>query len=116
MPPLRTHERQDDAAHHDPHQRRDRDDAEHVDPRADVVRLAVGEQVVHREDAIPGLPNPKRPAACLATFNVLNFGQMYGLHVMLLPITVTFIVVVQIVMVRSRGVVKPIGPEGGAAK
>ncbi len=49
-------------------------------------------------------------------FNVLNFGQMYGLHVMLLPITVTFIVVVHIVMVRSRGVVKPIDPEGGAAK
>jgi len=49
-------------------------------------------------------------------FNVLNFGQMYGLHVMLLPITVTFIVVVHIVMVRSRGVVKPIDPEGGAAR
>ena len=49
-----------------------------------------------------------------AFFNVLNFGQMYGLHVMLLPITVTFLVVVHIVMVRSRGVVKPIGPEGGS--
>ncbi len=48
-------------------------------------------------------------------FNVLNFGQMYGLHVMLLPVTVTFLVVAHIVMVRSRGVVKPIGPEGGAA-
>ncbi len=51
-----------------------------------------------------------------AFFNVLNFGQMYGLHVMLLPITVTFIVVVHIVMVRSRGVVKPIDPEGGVAR
>ena len=51
-----------------------------------------------------------------AFFNVLNFGQMYGLHVMLLPITVTFLVVVHIVMVRSRGVVKPIGPEGGSAR
>ena len=51
-----------------------------------------------------------------AFFNVLNFGQMYGLHVMLLPITVTFLVVVHIVMVRSRGVVKPIDPEGGVAK
>ncbi len=50
-----------------------------------------------------------------AFFNVLNFGQMYGLHVMLLPISVTFLVVAHIVMVRSRGVVKPIGPEGGAA-
>jgi quinol-cytochrome oxidoreductase complex cytochrome b subunit len=50
-----------------------------------------------------------------AFFNVLNFGQMYGLHVMLLPITVTFLVVVHIVMVRARGVVKPIGPEGASA-
>jgi quinol-cytochrome oxidoreductase complex cytochrome b subunit len=50
-----------------------------------------------------------------AFFNVLNFGQMYGLHVMLLPITITFLVVVHIVMVRARGVVKPIGPEGGSA-
>lgn len=51
-----------------------------------------------------------------AFFNVLNFGQMYGIHVMLLPVAVTFIVVVHIVMVRSRGVVKPIGAEGGVAK
>ena len=50
-----------------------------------------------------------------AFFNVLNFGQMYGLHLMLLPITVTFLVVVHIVMVRARGVVKPIGAEGGKA-
>jgi hypothetical protein len=35
---------------------------------------------------------------------------------MLLPIAVTFLVVWHIVMVRARGVVKPIGPEGGAAK
>ena len=49
-----------------------------------------------------------------AFFNVLNFGQMYGLHVMLLPITITFLVVVHIVMVRARGVVKPIGAEGGS--
>ncbi len=48
-----------------------------------------------------------------AFFNVLNFGQMYGLHVMLLPIVVTFLVVAHIVMVRARGVVKPIDAEGG---
>jgi quinol-cytochrome oxidoreductase complex cytochrome b subunit len=47
-----------------------------------------------------------------AFFNVLNFGQMYGLHVMLLPIGITFLIVVHIVMVRMRGVVKPIDPEG----
>jgi quinol-cytochrome oxidoreductase complex cytochrome b subunit len=49
-----------------------------------------------------------------AFFNVLNFGQMYGLHVMLLPIAVTFLVVWHIVMVRMRGVVKPIDAEGGS--
>jgi ubiquinol-cytochrome c reductase cytochrome b subunit len=49
-----------------------------------------------------------------AFFNVLNFGQMYGLHVMLFPIAVTFLVVWHIVMVRAKGVVKPIGPEGGS--
>lgn len=41
-------------------------------------------------------------------FDVLNFGQMYGLHVMLLPILVTTLVVVHLVQVRLRGVVKPI--------
>ena len=48
-----------------------------------------------------------------AFFNVLNFGQMYGLHIMLLPIGVTILVVMHIVMVRARGVVKPIDAEGG---
>ncbi|HEX6349130.1 MAG TPA: cytochrome b N-terminal domain-containing protein [Candidatus Dormibacteraeota bacterium] len=43
-------------------------------------------------------------------FNVLNFGQMYGLHVMLIPVAVTILVVVHIVAVRMRGVVKPIAP------
>jgi ubiquinol-cytochrome c reductase cytochrome b subunit len=42
-------------------------------------------------------------------FNVLNFGQMYGLHVMLLPIGVTLLAVLHILQVRSRGVVRPIG-------
>jgi len=49
-----------------------------------------------------------------AIFNVLNFGQMYGLHVMLLPIGVTFLVVWHIVMVRTKGVVKPIDAEGAS--
>jgi len=42
-------------------------------------------------------------------FNVLNFGQMYGLHVMLLPIGVTLLVVLHILQVRSKGVVRPLG-------
>lgn len=44
-------------------------------------------------------------------FNVLNFGQMYGLHVMLLPVLVTTLVVVHLVQVRMRGVVRPIEPK-----
>jgi len=51
-----------------------------------------------------------------AFFNVLNFGQMYGLHVMLLPIAVIFFVAWHIVMVRMRGVVKPIDAEGGVKR
>jgi quinol-cytochrome oxidoreductase complex cytochrome b subunit len=47
-------------------------------------------------------------------FNVLNFGQMYGLHVMLIPVAVTVLVVVHIVAVRMRGVVKPIQAAKGA--
>jgi Cytochrome b subunit of the bc complex len=41
-------------------------------------------------------------------FNVLNFGQMYGLHIMLLPVLVTTLVVAHIVLVRMHGVVRPI--------
>jgi ubiquinol-cytochrome c reductase cytochrome b subunit len=43
-----------------------------------------------------------------AFFNVLNFGQMYGLHVMFFPILVTTLVVVHVVLVRVKGVVKPL--------
>ena len=47
-------------------------------------------------------------------FNVLNFGQMYGLHVMLVPIAITVLVVIHVVQVRMRGVVAPIdAPEEG---
>ncbi len=47
-------------------------------------------------------------------FNVLNFGQMYGLHVMLVPVAVTILVVLHLVQVRMRGVVKPIQPKGAS--
>jgi hypothetical protein len=46
-------------------------------------------------------------------FNPLNFGQMYGLHVALAPAAVIALVIVHVVMVRIKGVVKPIGPGGG---
>ncbi len=44
-------------------------------------------------------------------FNVLNFGQMFGLHVMILPIGITLLVVLHIVQVRMKGVVPPVGHE-----
>jgi quinol-cytochrome oxidoreductase complex cytochrome b subunit len=49
-----------------------------------------------------------------AFFNVLNFGQMYGLHVMFFPIVVAALVAVHVVLVRMRGVVKPIGLPGSS--
>ena len=49
-------------------------------------------------------------------FNVLNFGQMYGLHVMLVPVAMTVLVVVHVVQVRVRGVVAPIDAAKEASK
>jgi Cytochrome b(N-terminal)/b6/petB len=42
-------------------------------------------------------------------FNVLNFGQMYGLHIALLPMLVATLVGVHVLFVRMKGVVRPIG-------
>ena len=47
-----------------------------------------------------------------AFFDVLNFGQMYGLHIMLFPILVTTLVAIHVIQVRIRGVVKPIERKG----
>jgi quinol-cytochrome oxidoreductase complex cytochrome b subunit len=46
-----------------------------------------------------------------AFFDVLNFGQMYGLHIMLFPILVTVLVAIHVIQVRVNGVVKPIERE-----
>lgn len=51
-----------------------------------------------------------------AFFNALDFGQAYGIHVMLLPIGVTMLVVFHVLQVRMRGVVRPIdSPAPGAS-
>ncbi len=42
-----------------------------------------------------------------AWFNVLNSGQMFGLHVVVLPLVLLAIVVVHISLVRVKGVVSP---------
>jgi quinol-cytochrome oxidoreductase complex cytochrome b subunit len=50
-----------------------------------------------------------------AVFNPLNFGQAYGIHVVLLPVTLVALVAIHIVLVRLKGVVRPIGaPPPGA--
>ncbi len=44
-----------------------------------------------------------------AFFNPLNFGQAYGIHIMLLPVAIVLLVAVHITFVRMKGVVRPIG-------
>jgi hypothetical protein len=44
-------------------------------------------------------------------FNVLNFGQMYGLHIVLLPMLIVTLVGVHVLLVRVKGVVRPIGKQ-----
>jgi quinol-cytochrome oxidoreductase complex cytochrome b subunit len=43
-----------------------------------------------------------------AFFNVLNFGQMYTYHVLLLPVVVVSLVVAHILLVRRNGIVPPL--------
>jgi len=40
-------------------------------------------------------------------FNLMDFGQMYGLHVVLLPLAVVALVGLHLLLVRIRGVVRP---------
>ena len=47
-------------------------------------------------------------------FNVLNFGQMYGLHIVLLPALVASLVIAHVILVRMRGVVRPIEPKAAS--
>jgi hypothetical protein len=45
-------------------------------------------------------------------FNVLNFGQMYSFHIVILPAIVLGLVALHIILVRIRGVVKPYAVKG----
>jgi len=47
-------------------------------------------------------------------FNVLNFGQMYGLHIVLMPMLVVSLVAVHVILVRVKGVVRPIDTPASA--
>lgn len=50
-----------------------------------------------------------------AFFNVLNFGQMYGFHIVLLPLLVALLIGVHLVLVRLHGVVRPYPLEASEA-
>lgn len=45
-------------------------------------------------------------------FNLLNFGQMYGLHIFVLPAAIVFLVAVHLLLVRLHGVVEPLPAPG----
>jgi hypothetical protein len=49
-----------------------------------------------------------------AFFNVLNFGQMFMWHILLLPIALGLLVVIHVLLVRLRGVVPPFPARGPA--
>jgi ubiquinol-cytochrome c reductase cytochrome b subunit len=42
-----------------------------------------------------------------AFFNLLDFGQMYSYHILLLPLAVVLLVVIHVLLVRKHGVVPP---------
>jgi ubiquinol-cytochrome c reductase cytochrome b subunit len=47
--------------------------------------------------------------------NVLDYGQMFGIHVMLMPIVVLTLVGLHVLLVRRKGVVRPISDESEVA-
>ncbi len=52
-----------------------------------------------------------------AFWNVLNFGQMFMWHIVLLPLLVVILIGIHVLLVRRRGVVPPFAPtEGQLAK
>ncbi|WDL99508.1 cytochrome b N-terminal domain-containing protein [Alicyclobacillus sp. ALC3] len=44
-------------------------------------------------------------------FNILNFGQMYGLHIFVLPMVIIVLLAIHLMLVRMHGVVEPL-PNG----
>jgi len=45
-------------------------------------------------------------------FNLLNFGQMYGLHIFVIPFVIILLIAVHVLLVRIHGVVEPIEISG----
>jgi quinol---cytochrome c reductase cytochrome b subunit, bacillus type len=50
-----------------------------------------------------------------AFFNVLDFGQMFMWHILLLPVVLGVLIVLHVLLVRRRGVVPPFPPKGAVA-
>jgi len=51
-----------------------------------------------------------------AFFNLLNFGQMYSIHIAVMPLVIAALITVHVVLVRRRGLVPPLAddaPRGG---
>jgi hypothetical protein len=42
-----------------------------------------------------------------AYFNLMNFGQMYGFHIVILPLFIVFLTVLHLIQIRIKGVVRP---------
>ena len=49
-----------------------------------------------------------------AFFNLLNFGQMYSIHIAVMPLVLMALITLHVVLVRRRGLVPPIAPGAGA--
>ncbi len=47
-------------------------------------------------------------------FDLLNFGQMYGLHIFVLPMLIIILLAVHLMLVRMHGVVEPLDDDKGA--
>lgn len=45
-------------------------------------------------------------------FNLLNFGQMYGLHIFVIPLVIIVLIAAHVILVRLHGVVEPIAIDG----
>ena len=50
-----------------------------------------------------------------AFFNLLNFGQMYSIHIAVMPLVIAALIGLHLVLVRRRGLVPPLADDPGAA-
>ena len=51
-----------------------------------------------------------------AFFNLLNFGQMYSIHIAVMPLVIAGLISVHVILVRRRGLVPPLADDIGAGR